>query len=199
MSGEYILTVKRDHLFPRGVWHGFLQQTDFNFYYDIINQKKEFILRSDVECNPAYKQIIPYLVFTYNNTFFLMERASSTTEQRLRSRYSLGIGGHIRKKDTANTKTIFDWAQRELYEEITYGGNFIVQPIGIINDDSNSVGRVHIGFVFLLTGDSDAISVKSELKQGKLVSLDTCSSYYSCMESWSQYLLSFLDKCTQTM
>jgi len=187
---EKILVVRRNHLFPDGEWNG-LKQISFETYLDIINQKQEFIWRSKVEEDPSYKQIIPYLVFTYQGTYFLMQRKSTSSEGRLSSKFSLGIGGHIRQEDIKG-KTIFDWADREFHEEVEYHGTFAIKPLGILNDDSNSVGQVHIGFVFLLEGNSNQIKVRSELKQGSLVPLATCEKSFDCMETWSQIVFTFL-------
>ncbi len=87
------------------------------------------------------------------------------------------------------TNSLFDWARREFHEEVDYKGSFAIKPLGILNDDSNEVGQVHVGFVFLLEGDSDAISVKSELKSGKLMTKKECSAAQDRMETWSQMIL----------
>ncbi len=71
-------------------------------------------------------------------------------------------------------------------------GNVSVKPLGILNDDSNDVGKVHIGFVLLLEGDSADITIKSELKSGVLVSLDECYAQRDMMETWSQFIIDFL-------
>ena len=187
---EHILVVRRSHLFPQGDWHG-LANIDFDHYVHIIDHKKEFHPRSLMETDPTYKQIIPYLVFTHNNTFFLMQRSATASETRLQNKLSLGIGGHVRQEDITEN-SLFAWATREFHEEINYAGNVTVKPLGILNDDSNDVGKVHIGFVLLLTGDSPDISVKSELKSGTLVSLEDCIAQKECMESWSQFVVDFL-------
>ncbi|HSC25614.1 MAG TPA: hypothetical protein VLB80_05375 [Candidatus Babeliales bacterium] len=195
LHDEHILVVKRTHLFTAAspqVWHG-LKEVDFEHYFHIINHKKEFHPRSIMEINTLYKQIIPYLIFTYNNHFFLMQRKSNASETRLRNRLTLGIGGHIRQEDMQEN-SLFAWATREFHEEVSYTGNLTVKPLGIINDDSNDVGKVHIGFVFLLTGDSPAIAIKSELKSGALLSLSECISQRENMESWSQFVIDYLHK-----
>ena len=120
-----------------------------------------------------------------------MQRRANASEKRLQNKYSLGIGGHIRQEDMQK-KSIFTWAQREFHEEVDYQGNFAIKPLGILNDDSNAVGKVHLGFVLLLYGDSDNISIKSELKSGKLVSLAACITSVNSMESWSELVLNHL-------
>src|ERR1700721_936133 len=101
---EQILVVRRAHLFAdsgsavNGAWHG-LKEVNFDHYMHIINHKKEFHPRSIMETDPHYKQIIPYLIFEHNNSYFLMQRQSKSSEKRLSNKLTLGIGGHIRKED----------------------------------------------------------------------------------------------------
>lgn len=199
---EYILVVKKECLFPDGPWQG-LKEVDFDSFIEIIQKNKEFLPREHMETNPAFKQIIPYLIFTYKNRYFLMQRQSKASETRLQNKYTLGIGGHIRQedlsysalqatKDRQEGNLIFDWAKREFHEEINYYGSLKITPIGIINDDSNEVGKVHIGFVLLLEGDSNQISIKSELKSGFLIPLDECQMLTHSMETWSQIVVAHL-------
>lgn len=187
---EMILVVKREQLFYEGAWHG-LKEVCFDTYITIIEQHKEFIPRNIAEQNSAYKQIIPYLVFRHQDSYFLMQRSATASEQRLQNKYSLGIGGHIRQEDISG-KSLFDWARREFYEEVSYNGSVSVKPLGIINDDSNAVGEVHIGFVFLVEGSDNTIAVKSELKSGVLIPLEECMQYNKNLESWSQMVLNHL-------
>ena len=187
---ELILVMKRTNLFPRGAWQG-LQQVDYNHYAQLIAEKREFLPRSLMEIDPTYKQIIPYLVFTYQNRFFLMQRQAKASETRLQNKYSLGIGGHLREEDMHN-KDIISWAQREFHEEVDYHGSCQIESLGIINDDSNPVGQVHAGLVFLLHGTSPAIRVKEELKSGVLLTLEECAHFYDSMETWSQLVFTQL-------
>ena len=187
---EKILVVAREKLFENKIING-IEKIDFEYYQNLIEKNKEFLWRSKVETDTNYKQIIPYLVFSYQDKLFLMQRKSDASEVRLKDKRSLGIGGHIRQEDI-ESKTIFDWAAREFAEEIDYSGNFEIEPIGLLNDDSNSVGQVHVGFVFLLKGDTDNIKIRSELKEGKLLNFQECEHFYSKMENWSQMVFDYL-------
>ena len=191
---EQILVVKRSHLFPepQSAWHG-LNSEVFTDFFERVQLYQEFQPRSLMETDPSYKQIIPYLVFTHEDKFFLMQRTSVAGEQRLKNKYTLGIGGHIRKEDLLTTShTIMNWAEREFHEEISYSGTYTVEPLGILNDDSDLVGQVHIGFVLLIKGDASSIAVKSELKSGELYSLTECDHFYDTMEGWSQMVVTYL-------
>lgn len=192
LKAEKILVVKRDKILQENAFSGFMPVKNFKNYLEIINKYKEFLWREDMEEDTNYKQIIPYLIFNFQDKFFLMQRKSSASESRLKNKYSLGIGGHIRQEDM-QTNDIFEWAKREFAEEVNYKGNISIKPIGVINDDGSSVGKVHMGFVFLLTGDSDNIKVKSELKDGTLLTLKECEHFYSSMESWTQFVVSYLN------
>jgi predicted NUDIX family phosphoesterase len=188
---EKILVVPKSALFGNSLFSGFRRMLNFDIYRKLIDDNRSFLWRSKVETNSDYKQIIPYLVFNFEGKFFLMQRKSSASEQRLKNLYSLGIGGHIREADLVGCN-IVDWANREFSEEINYSGNMKIHPIGLVNDESNLVGQVHTGFVFLICGDSDKISIRSELKSGQLFSLDECKKVQDSMETWSKYVFDFL-------
>lgn len=188
---ELVLVVKREVIIPKEGIHGILP-IDMTTMAQVITAHQEYIPRSQAEHDPRYKQIIPYLIFSHNDSFFLMQRRETASEKRLRNKFSLGIGGHIRKEDLDAGTTIFDWARREFAEEINYSGDLTIEPIGLLNDDTNEVGTVHIGLVMLIHGTTSTISVKSELKSGQLVDLATCKAYYNDLEQWSQLIVTHL-------
>ena len=189
---EKILVVPRDKILFDGGFNG-IKPADFNFYEKIIDKNKLFLWRSQMETDPSFKQVIPYLVFNFEDKIFLMRRKATSNETRLKSKYSLGIGGHIRQEDL-ESNNIFDWAEREFNEEVVYSGNLKIEPIGLLNDDGNDVGKVHIGFVFLLKGDIDQIKIKSELQEGNLLTLQECQNFYDGMESWSKFVFDYLSE-----
>lgn len=191
MKNENILVVKREKLFPQNAFQGLLAANTQKFL-EIINKEKEFKARPQMEEDPEYKQIIPYLLFKHEDRYFLMQRKATSTDQRLKNKYSLGIGGHMRQEDMSTGDNIFEWGKREFHEEINYEGNLKISPLGILNDDSNAVGQVHLGLVLLLEGDSSEISVRSELKSGKLVTPSECLNFYQDLETWSQIIFDAL-------
>ena len=188
MKPEQILVVKRSILFnnEKDIFDGLTTKLD-QYLYRIL-EAREFKPRPEMEEDPRYKQIIPYLLFKHQDRYFLMQRMATSSEQRLKNKYTLGIGGHMREQDMESGASIFDWAQREFHEEIDYSGNFSIKTIGILNDDSNPVGQVHLGLVLLLEGDSSDIRVRSELKSGKLVTPLECLDFYQDLETWSQII-----------
>ena len=187
---ESILVVKATTLFPDPTIEGFFE-VDFTTFMQRIVNHQEFHPRGLMESDPTYKQIIPYLVFTHQERYFLMQRTAQGFEKRLHDQYTLGIGGHVRQEDLQGT-TLFDWAAREFHEEINYTGHLEIEPLGVINDNSNDVGKVHAGLVLLLHGNSEAISIKSELKNGTLLPLEEIMQHNKNLESWSQLVLKYL-------
>ncbi|BDC34129.1 phosphoesterase [Candidatus Dependentiae bacterium Noda2021] len=187
---EHILVVKRLTLFQDLAWHGLNTQGTAELV-STITHNQEFLPRSLMEQDPTYKQIIPYVIFNFQDRYFVMQRKATASEQRLKNKFSLGIGGHVRQEDVME-KPILDWAHREFHEEINYVGNLHLQPLGFLNDDTNAVGQVHLGFVILAIGDSDQIYVKSELKSGYLLTKDEIEQAYGQLESWSQIVFDHL-------
>lgn len=189
---ELILVVKRKDLFPQNEsWHG-IKTDKLNIYLDRIKEKQHYGLRSLMEIDENYKQICSYVIFKFEDKLFLMQRRASASEQRLKNKLSLGIGGHLRKEDIEN-KTVFEWALREFNEEVNYQGKVNTSLLGMINVDDDAVGRVHFGLIFLAEGFSDKISIRSELKEGKLVKITDLKNYYNSLESWSQIVLDYIN------
>ncbi len=182
---EMILVVKSKTLFEKTHWQGLLK-TNFDEYLALIQNNQEFMPRGLAETNTDYKQIIPYLIFAHQERYFLMQRKQNSSEQRLAQKYSLGIGGHMRKEDLQHT-SIFSWAQREFYEEISYQGSFSIEPLGLLNLETTPVDQVHLGLVLLLKGDSENIHIKSELQSGHLATLDECK--VRDLENWSAVVM----------
>ncbi|HSW76099.1 MAG TPA: hypothetical protein VLG50_03600 [Candidatus Saccharimonadales bacterium] len=188
---EDILVILRSALFQdTPAWHGINTQA-FDTCMNLIQNHLSFIPRAHAETNPAYKQIIPYIIFTFDQKIFVMQRKKTASEQRLAHKYSLGIGGHVRQEDIVNGD-IFTWAQREFQEEVNYSGSQEMSKVGILNDDTNDVGKVHLGMILLIKGNTDQISIKDEHKSGMLLSLDECYALASQMEAWSQICLEFI-------
>jgi|SaaInlStandDraft_4_1057021.scaffolds.fasta_scaffold01473_4 predicted NUDIX family phosphoesterase len=189
-NDEKILVVSKHKLFSHEAFNG-IKSIDFDRYQKVIEMHKKFMWRSEIETNENYKQIIPYLIFTSNNKYFLMQRKNEASEVRLRNKCSLGIGGHIKEEDLSKTN-ISGWSEREFHEEVSYKGKLKIEPVGILNDENDEVGRVHTGFVFLLHGNSEKIEIRDEHKSGVLLTLQECKNFYNRMERWSQIVFNYL-------
>lgn len=163
---EMILVVKRDQLFDNEThhFHGFLSK-DKTSYGAVSGALSPFEVkrRGDMEENPAYKQLVSYCVLVNERDEVLIyERLSGGGEARLHGNLSIGVGGHmndvVEQGDIAQQLTVN--AYRELEEEVGLNQDDArsMEIIGLINDDTNEVGEVHIGVVFRVEVDSQHIS-----------------------------------------
>lgn len=186
---EMILVIARDIIVPQS-WSG-INPKGLDSFEQIVRENGEFRRRGDMENDPSYKQIIPYMVFRFMDRYFLMQRSGQGGEARLYNRYSLGIGGHINKQDLAGA-TIMEWARREFDEEVDYRGQFTFKALGLLNDDTDEVGQVHLGYVTLIEGTKNQIQIRDEHQSGKLTTLSEIRDVYDSMETWSRFLYDFL-------
>ncbi|MCR4324269.1 MAG: dCTP deaminase [Candidatus Curtissbacteria bacterium] len=189
-ASERVMVVSRDDLFSDDIWNG-LKTENLQKYIKVVSTKHKFLPRAQVEVDPSWKQIIPYLVFENGKKIFVMRRKADHSDLRLANLYSIGIGGHINKKDI-NGGGILNWAKREFEEEVDYKGKYKAQIIGVLNHDANDVGMVHAGLVIKVTGDSDEIAVRDEHKSGEMVPIEEAGRYYKQMETWSQIIYDYL-------
>ncbi|HLZ93811.1 MAG TPA: NUDIX hydrolase [Candidatus Dormibacteraeota bacterium] len=183
---EEVLCVRSEDIFPDGAWHGFVTE-GLDRYRTVIRERHFFMPRAEVEEDASYQQIIPYVVFHHGDRYFLTHRLRASAERRLRRQYSLGIGGHINRGDLSGGDPILDGMRREWAEEVVYDGTFDAKLLGLLNDDSAPVSKVHLGVVFLIEGDSPRIAIRETDKlAGELLTLNEMRIYYLGMESWSQ-------------
>ena len=183
---EQVLVVPRETIFPDGAWHGFVDD-GLDRYQQIIRQESFFKPRAEVEQDADFQQVIPYVVFRHADRFLLTRRLQASSEKRLRKQYSLGVGGHINPGDLEHGDPIYDGLRREWEEEVEYDGHFEARLLGLINDDSSPVSKVHLAVVFLVEGETPEIRIRETKKlSGELLTLDEMRIYYLAMESWSQ-------------
>ncbi len=186
VATEQVLVVRREEIFPDGAWHGFVTE-NLDRYRSVIRERHLFKPRAEVEDDPNFQQIIPYVVFRHRDRYFLTHRLRASSEKRLRKQYSLGVGGHINPGDLQSGDPILDGLKREWEEEVAYEGTFEANLIGLLNDESAPVSKVHLGVVFVVDGDTPNIAIRETKKLGgELLTLDEMRSLYLQMESWSQ-------------
>jgi predicted NUDIX family phosphoesterase len=179
---EQVMVVEREALAPFFIERGLLQEgTDPAF--DIIVERHFFIDRPTAEVSPQYKQIIPYVLIRHGEAWFLLRRTQKQTEARLHHKLSLGIGGHI----NPDTPDLLDGLQKELQEEVEIAGDYDLTFVGILNDDTTDVGRVHLGAVYVLDAHDDRVKVlETEKMSGTWVHREDLAGYRESMETWSQ-------------
>ena len=159
-----------------------------------------FIDRDNAEQDENYKQIIPYLLVRKAGKVLAYRRSKQSGEGRLHDKWSVGIGGHINTDDcpksgysVINGLTAFCHAiDRELMEELEW--DEVPQneePIGMIYDDENEVGRVHIGYAYFVNVDKDSEFPKKKedtIAEMKWLTPQEASKLPN-LEGWSKIVL----------
>src|SRR4051795_7977285 len=145
---ERVLVVPAAELDRLGRFQGFSPEADRYLSALLAPGLATFRPRSEVEDDPTLKQIIPYVVFRSGGSVFCYTRGGSGGEARLRRLLSLGVGGHVAEADADGRVTLdaYELAlRRELDEEVEISSPGSIRRVGLINDDSTPVGRVHLG------------------------------------------------------
>jgi len=191
---EEVLVVPRAQLFPAGGFHGF-SADGLAGYLAAIAAHAYFAPRARVEDDPSLKQIIPYVVLRYQDRIFLVRRTRAGSEERLREKLSVGLGGHINPEDVADAADPVDAGmRRELAEEVDVPAGWRARPVGVINDDLEAVGRVHFGLVYLADLPTADVRVRERSKlAGAFATLDEVRAAYDRLETWSQFVVDAID------
>lgn len=150
----------------------------------------------NAELNFECKQPIPYVIIKKGDNFYAYERLSKGGEERLHSKLSIGWGGHQNPLNnslsTPFDEVVMDNLERELEEELNIqSSSKELKFIGLINDDENEVGEVHIGILALLELAEDATVEVREIEQlrGFWVTAEELLEpfhIYDRLEAWSQ-------------
>lgn len=197
MLEEQILVVPRARLFAGSAVHGFTT-VDAAAYRDRARIFGEFRRRAEMEADPSMKQIIPYMIVRHGSRFFLFQRTTAGGEPRLHGKFSIGVGGHVNRADVEGATDPMDAGlRRELEEELLIDGTWRARLVGVLNDDTNSVGQVHFGLVHIVEVGSPEISVReSDTLTGRLADAAELRGLYDRMETWSQLILDAADPAT---
>jgi predicted NUDIX family phosphoesterase len=149
----------------------------------------QFLARSTAETDFNFKQIIPYVLVRHENRYVLMRRTTKQTEARLHDKYSIGVGGHINDQDMAKgiENIIHHGMRREIEEEMTIKNEQSCELVGVINDNSSEVSKVHMGLVYILTtGSPDFEIAEKDKYTANWATVEEMLSVYDKMESWTQ-------------
>jgi predicted NUDIX family phosphoesterase len=180
---EDVLVVPRSLFDRAGAFQGFCADTAAYLPALLDPRHTSWRPRATVEDDPSFKQLIPYT------------RGGGQSEARLRAKRSVGIGGHISSTDGEHgDDTSYEAGmRREIAEEIAIGGGWTSRCVGLINDDSNAVGSVHLGIVHLLELElPEVASRESALVECGFETLEQLLADRERFETWSQITLDAL-------
>ncbi|MGH9519981.1 MAG: hypothetical protein ACRD2D_10045 [Terriglobales bacterium] len=202
---EKVMVVEAQALFAAGRWQGLRMQAGPWLEHIFEPRHSRFLPRSRAEEDPAWKQVIPYVILAAGDEVFVYRRGQRSTETRLRALESAGLGGHIRHDD----EDIFHepcWPayqaalERELAEEVEVDCTVIEDRlVGLINDDSTPVGQVHIGLVHIRRLAAPRVRAReSKIAAGRfVVPARLRADGLDGFESWSQFVLERWDELTR--
>ena len=194
---EQVLVIETKVLEELGTFHGL--QFDVERYLDVIfaNGNPKFIPRPDAEKDPSFKQIIPYVIMSCRGKYLSYVRGKRAGETRLVGNRSIGIGGHINPIDNnvpLFAENFYDTylaaVEREVCEEVSVETNHTNDIIALLNDDSNDVGKVHLGIVHYWNLDEPKVTRKEQMiTQIAFMTQKKLQSVIDTMETWSALCL----------
>jgi len=157
-----------------------------------------FMDRGAAEEDPSHKQLIPYCIFKCGDRVLYYTRGKAGGENRLHSKISVGVGGHINPVDMGEGRkgaaAYYAAVQREIDEELDIQGDYEMRVVGLLNDDSNPVGQVHLGVVHLVELENDQISSRedalTDLSWATIAELK--GGLFERLETWSQLCVEHL-------
>lgn len=201
---EQIIAIDRKFLFEdeKLAFQGLLTDGPMIKYFMKKFRNYIEVRRGDAEVNEAWKQPIPYTIIRRGEDVFVYKRLKEGGEERLHDQLSIGVGGHMnRLNDVRNWETnLISNLVRELIEEIEIEVKtfYELEPqfVGLINDDNEEVGKVHIGILAIvdLPQESEVTVRETDTLEGYWIRIRDLkkSPLFEGLETWSQYAVEVL-------
>jgi len=199
---EQILVIDRQVLEQTGMFQGLVFDVQRYLKRIFAQGSARFMPRSQAEVNPAYKQLIPYVIMSCQGKYFSYVRGKRAGENRLTGLRSIGIGGHINPADNElplfdrDFRKMYDAAlEREVAEEVSVDTKHTDRIVALLNDESNEVGSVHLGIVHYWILNAPKIEKREQMiTQMAFMTPAELHEVHDTMETWSQLCLSQLDE-----
>lgn len=191
---ERVLVIPREHV-PGGCDFTGIRPADeasVAALQAVIRKRGTFMDRPAAEVDPAYKQLIPYVVVRDGSRTFLMERTAAGGDPRLHHKASIGVGGHLNPVDDG-ADPLGAGLRREWDEELDAPWEPEFRLVGMLNDESNPVGSVHLGVVFLVEAAGRPIAVREHDKlTARMATAEELRAVRDRMETWSRLVADHL-------
>ena len=175
-----------------------------------IIQNGLFRKRNELEEDPSFKQIIPYAIISnkepersgvrQSQSYYLFKRTFKQTEKRLHNKFSLGVGGHMNPANSNESKEqyLINELKRELFEEVKLLNGCLIEDIefiGFINDDTISVGSVHIGLLYNIhVSNKDVVINETDKMTADWIDKPDLAEFYEGMETWTKITFDYYIK-----
>ena len=196
---ENILVIRRSLFDELGSFQGLNFEAEKYLKAILSRGSNLFIPRPEAEADPAYKQIIPYALISFEKAVLHYVRGKKAGEQRLVAKGSIGIGGHMNETDESlfamDEQAYRAGVEREVNEEIKIDTPFEDRIVALLNDDSTEVGQVHLGIVHIFKLDEP----KVQKREAMITSLgfltrEELVARRGSLETWSQICLDSLER-----
>ena len=170
---ENVLVVRRSLFDELGNFHGLNFEPE-KYLSAILSRGNNFFLpRAKAENDPTHKQIIPYAIIAHGDTVLHYVRGKKAGEQRLVSKGSIGIGGHMNDDD----ESLF------ALDEAAY------------RDDTTEVGRVHLGIVHVFCLAEPKVQKREAMITNlNFLNRDELLAIRDNLETWSQLCVDSLGR-----
>lgn len=178
---------KRNGVFP----------VELDLLRDSIKRFGFFIDRNVAEFDETIRQVIPYVLMSQDDKFLLLRRTNKQQEKRLHGKLSIGVGGHITPQDGDTPWEAFlNGMEREMREEVNVEVNKM-SYLGLLNDLSSPVSRVHVGIVYLAEVKFHGLN-EPDMFEWWLKNIGEIGEREEELEGWSKLALDFLRRPTQS-
>jgi len=189
---EKVLVIDRKVVERVGMFNGVIFDVDRYLREIFVPGVPRFMNRSQMEKNPDYKQLIPYVIMSYDGKYLSYVRGKRAGETRLVGHRSIGIGGHINPSDdmplfnTDFIETYLAAVDREVAEEVSVETGYTNHIVALINDESNEVGSVHLGIVHYWALEAPNVNKREQMiTQMAFMTSAELQTVKDTMETWS--------------
>ncbi len=191
---ELVYVVPRSLVVPGAGWLG-IRTDGADAILAAIARAGHFEPRPAMETDPAFKQVIPYLVLRDGPRWFLMQRTRGGADRRLHDRWSIGVGGHLNPGDV----DLAGGLAREWREEVVAGFEPDYRFVGLLNDDTTEVGSVHLGVVYVADAVGRPVAVRETDKlRGSFEPSASVEAVRDGLETWSRLVFDHLARTGAT-
>jgi predicted NUDIX family phosphoesterase len=180
-SGERVLVIPRSAVMGDPGWLG-LTTDGLEGFERLVAVRGAFRDRAEMEQDGSWKQVIPYLILRDGPRYFLMHRTRAGGDARLHDRWSIGVGGHLNPGDG----DLAGGLRREWAEEVEADFEPDFELVGLLNDDTTDVGRVHVGAVYVADAAGRSVAIRETDKlEGSFADAAAVAAVEDRLETWS--------------